>query len=620
MEIAIIILALGATVLAVTSLCRRLGFPAPLVLVVVGTIASFVPAIPTIELTPELVLLGFLPPLLYAAAIRTSLVDIRANIRPIGLLAVGLVLFTMLTVGLLTWWLLPIPLAAALAFGAVVSPPDAVAATAVARRIGLPRRIVTILEGESLLNDATALVALRTAVLALAGTVSVASVGLDFLVAAGGGAVIGFAVAAVIVLLRKRLRDTVSDTLLSFMAPFLAYVPAEELHASGVIAVVVAGLVLGHKAPIVQDAQSRMSERVNWNTIQFLLENAVFLLLGLQLRWILEDVGNDDLGVGTVAVFCLGALLVAMLSRPVMLFAGRFLLRRGDETSTGEKVPWQNLAIVSWAGMRGVVTIAAAFLLPEDTPHRQTLLLGAFVVTAGTLLIQGLSLPWLARALQVRGPDAREDMLQEASVTQAAVTAGVTALGEIRRPGDSDEVIADLATQSQLRTNRLWERLGRPDGETPSSQHRRLRLGMLTAERTEMLRLRDAGTIDHEILARVMDAMDVEEAFLTVFSEDEDPAGAAALATPAAQVGDCEHLRAGVDCSVPSGPVCEACVREGTETVHLRMCLTCGEVGCCDSSVGRHAERHFTETGHPVMRSFEPGESWRWCYVDELLG
>ena len=371
MEVPIIILALAATVLAVTSLCRRFGLPAPLVLVVVGTIASFIPAVPTIELTPELVLLGFLPPLLYAAVIRTSLVDIRANIRPIGLLAVALVLFTMLTVGLLTWWLLPIPLAAALAFGAVVSPPDAVAATAVARRIGLPRRIVTILEGESLLNDATALVALRTAVLAFAGTVSIGSVTVDFLIAAGGGAIIGLAVAAVIVLLRKRLTDTVSDTLLSFMAPFLAYIPAEEVHASGVIAVVVAGLILGHKAPIVQDAQSRMSERVNWNTIQFLLENAVFLLLGLQLRWILEDVQQDDLGIGTVVVFCLGALVVAMISRPVMLFAGRFLLTRGDQTSKGEAVPWQNLAVVSWAGMRGVVTIAAAFLLPEETPHRR---------------------------------------------------------------------------------------------------------------------------------------------------------------------------------------------------------------------------------------------------------
>lgn len=619
MEIAIIILALAAIVLGVTSACRRFGLPAPLVLVVVGTVLSFVPGVPTIELTSELVLLGFLPPLLYAAAIRSSLVDIKANIRPIGLLAVGLVLFTTLTVGLLTWWLLPIPLAAALAFGAVVSPPDAVAATAVARRIGLPRRIVTILEGESLLNDATALVALRTAMLAMAGAVTVGSVGLDFLVAAGGGAIIGLAVAAVIIMVRKRLRDTVSDTLLSFMAPFAAYVPAEELGASGVIAVVVAGLFLGHKAPIVQDAQSRMSERINWNTIQFLLENVVFLLLGLQLRWILEDVEQDDLSIATVAVFCLGALLVTVLSRPVMLFAGRFLLTRGRGPGRRERVPWQNIAVISWAGMRGVVTIAAAFLLPPETPHRQTLLLGAFVVTAGTLLIQGLSLPWLARRLGVRGPDAREDMLQEASVTQAAVRAGVAELSNARRPGDSDELIAELGQQAQLRTNRLWERLGRSEGEPPSAQYRRLRLEMLAAERAELLRLRDEGQVDHAILATVMGALDVEEAFLTVV-EERSVSDAAALATPAAQVGDCEHLRAAALTTAPSGPVCDDCVREGTDSVHLRMCLTCGNVGCCDSSVGRHAERHATQTGHPVMRSVEPGESWRWCYVDELLG
>lgn len=618
MEIAIIILGLGATVLAVTSVCRRFGLPAPLVLVVVGTIASFLPFVPTIELTPELVLLGFLPPLLYSAAIRTSLVDIRANFRVISWLAVGLVVFTMFAVGLITFWLLPVPLAAALAFGAVVSPPDAVAATAIARRIGLPRRIVTVLEGESLLNDATALVALRTASLALAGTVSVGSVSLDFLIKAGGGAAIGVVVAAIIIKLRKRMTDTVSDTLLSFMAPFVAYVPAEEVHSSGVIAVVVAGLLLGHKAPIVQDAQSRMSERINWNTIQFLLENAVFLLLGLQLRWILEEVGQDNLGTSTVIAFCVGALIATIVVRPIWIFAGIYVLfRRRDRLPFADI--WPSLAVTSWAGMRGVVTVAAAFLLPEDTPHRQTLLLGAFVVTAGTLLIQGLSLPWLARVLKVRGPDRREDMLQEASVMQAAVTAGAKALTQNRQPGDTDEVIGELIRQSQTRTNRMWERLGRVDGEPPSAQYRRLRMGMLSAERAEVLRLRDQGEIDHEILASVMDAMDVEESILAVFSEraDED---AVHLAAPTAGTGGCDHLQEAKDAVVPTGPVCQGCVDENTEPVHLRMCLTCGHVGCCDSSVGLHADRHFKQHGHPVMRSFEPGEMWRWCYVDELTG
>lgn len=616
----IIILSLAATVLVVASVCRRFGFPAPLVLVVVGTVASFLPFVPTIELTSDLVLLGFLPPLLYAAAIRTSLIDIRANFRTILWLAVGLVVFTMFVVGLLSWVLLPIPLAVALAFGAVVSPPDAVAATAVARRIGLPRRIVTVLEGESLLNDATALVALSTAGLALSQTVSVGSVSLDFLLKAGGGTVIGVVVAAVIIFVRKRMRDTVTDTLLSFMAPFLAYIPAEEVHSSGVIAVVVAGLLLGHKAPIVQDAQSRMSERVNWNTIQFLLENAVFLLLGLQLRWILEAVGEDDLSAGTIVTFCVGALLAAIIARPIWIFAGRYVLWSRDSRGRTQFADvWPGLAVASWAGMRGVVTIAAAFLLPPETPHRPTLILGAFVVTAGTLLIQGLSLPWLARTLKVRGPDRREDMLAEASVMQAAVTAGAKALEQARQPGDSDEVVDELIRQSQVRTNRMWERLGRVDGEPPSTQHRRLRMAMLAGERAEVLRLRDEGSIDHEILATVMDAMDVEESILTVFSERAE-ADAAELAAPAAGTGGCEHLQEATDCVVPSGPTCQGCIDEHTEPVHLRMCLTCGHVGCCDSSVGLHADRHFRETGHPVMRSFEPGESWRWCYVDELTG
>ncbi len=621
MDTAIVILGLAATVIAVTAVCRRLGLSAPLVLVVVGTGASFLPFVPTIELTSELVLLGFLPPLLYAAAIRTSLIDIRANLRSIGLLAVGLVLFTMVCVGFLTWWILPIPLAAALAFGAVVAPPDAVAATSIARRIGLPRRVVTILEGESLLNDATALVALRTAVLALATTVSVGSVSLDFLIAAGGGVAIGVAVALLIGMLRKRLTDTVSDTALSFMAPFVAYIPAEEVHASGVVAVVVAGLILGHKAPLIQDAPSRLSERINWNTIQFLLENSVFLLLGLQLRWILADVSSDDLGPGTVAMFCVGALLAAILARPVWIFGLAFgVLRRNATATSMSGAPWQSLAVVSWAGMRGVVTVAAAFLLPDDTPHRETLLLGAFVVTAGTLLLQGLTLPALARRLGVRGPDRREDVLQEASVLQAAVVAGLAELERVRRPDDRDEVIERLRGQAEARPNRLWEQLGRVEDEPPSAQYRRLRLAMLTAERTEVLRIRDEAQVDQEVLATVLATLDLEESIITVYQE-RSAANAGELATPAPIAGNCEHLGAADDHAVPLTPSgCPDCVREGLTWVHLRMCLQCGNIGCCDSSVGQHAEKHYGTEGHPVMRSFEPGESWRWCYVDQLLG
>ena len=626
MHSAIIILALAATVLAVTAICRRFGLAAPLVLVVVGTGAAFLPFIPTIELTSELVLLGFLPPLLYSAAIRTSLIDIRANFRSIGLLAVGLVLFTMATVGFLTWWILPVPLAAALAFGAIVAPPDAVAATAVARRIGLPRRVVTILEGESLLNDATALVALTTCLSVLdVGTgherPNVGSVTLDFVIAAGGGAAIGLGVAILVAFLRKRLTDTVSDTTLSFMTPFVAYIPAEEVHASGVIAVVVAGLILGHKAPIIQDAASRLSERINWNTIQFLLENTVFLLLGLQLRWILEAVGKDPLGVGTTALFCGGALIVAMVARPAWIFLGAYGLfrRRNGRTSLSDAPP-SHLAVLSWAGMRGVVTVAASFLLTEGIEHRATLILGAFVVTAGTLLVQGLTLPVVARKLKVRGPDRREDVLQEASVMQAAATAGLAELDRIQTGTDAPDILQRLREQAAARPNRLWERLGRPEEEPPSTQYRRLRRAMLAAERTAVLKIRDEAEVDQEVLATVLATFDLEESILTVI-EDRSADDARELSTPAAAAGDCEHLRSAPDSAIPQTPAgCPDCLREGTASVHIRMCLTCGNVGCCDSSVGRHAERHFTETGHAVMRSFEPGEAWRWCYVDTILG
>jgi CPA1 family monovalent cation:H+ antiporter len=393
------------------------------------------------------------------------------------------------------------------------------------------------------------------------------------------------------------------------------------VHASGVLAVVVCGLILGHKAPVIQDASSRQSERINWNTIQFLLENTVFLLLGLQLRWILADVASDDLGPGVITMFCVGALLAVVLSRPAWIFGLAYgVLRRSRTATSMSGAPWQHLAVVSWAGMRGVVTVAAAFLLPDDTPHRETLLLGAFVVTAGTLLLQGLTLPTLARRLGVRGPDRREDVLQEASVLQAAVSAGIAELDRVRGPDDADEVVQRLREQASARPNRLWEQLGRVEDEPPSAQYRRLRLAMLAAERAEVLRIRGEAQVDQEVLANVLATLDLEEAIIVEVAErSADERGE--LATPAPVAGECAHLTAADDHARPQTPAgCADCLRLGLTWVHLRMCLTCGNVGCCDSSVGQHAERHHEDLGHPVMRSFEPGESWRWCYVDELLG
>ena len=626
MDVAVAVLALVATVTLVGGLARSRGLHAPLLLTVVGVAASFLPFVPQVRLDPQLVLVGLLPPLLYATAIRSSLIDFKVHWRAIAMLSVGLVIFTALGVGLLTWWLLPVPFAAALAFGAVVAPPDAVATTAVARRIGLPRRIVTILEGESLLNDATALVTLGAAITAFSGAVSFADVGLDFLRASLGGALIGLAVAFLVGWIRERVTDAVTDTSLSFMAPFAAYLPAEAIHSSGVVAVVVAGLVLAHRGSLQQNAAARLSERVNWSTISFLLENTVFLLIGLQVRWIVEDVRGSTLSPSQIMLFCIATLAAVILLRPLWVFPVRYLIVRPGNKGPdpmGRTSPWTHSAIASWAGTRGVVTLAAAFVLPERTPHREVLVLAAMFVAAGTLLLQGITLPWLARRLDVRGPDPREDVLQEATVLQASVSAGLAEL-ERALPGLDPSIIEVLRERAQRRADTAWERLGRtdPENETPTETWRRLRLQMLHAERTAVLEIRSAGLADHEVIEAVLSALDLEELMLDRVAEDrQGDLREGWLLRPEERGGGCEHLAQAPSVRVPESPwVCPACVRDGLRWVHLRLCLDCGNVGCCSSSPGNHAEGHFREAGHPVMRSFEPGEAWRWCYVDELLG
>jgi CPA1 family monovalent cation:H+ antiporter len=258
--VALSILALVATVLAVTALAARIRFSAPLLLMLVGIGLSFLPRVPIPELTSELVLIGFLPPLLYAAAIRTSVIDFRANRRSIAQLSVVLVVVTAVGVGLITWLILPVSFAVALALGAVVAPPDAIAATTIARRVGLPRRLVTILEGESLVNDATAITCLRVAIAAIVGTISATQASVGFLIAALGGIAVGLAVAFIVIPIRARINRPVFDTAISLLVPFAAYLPAELLHiesfhGSGVVSVVTAGLILGHKSPVIQSGQ-----------------------------------------------------------------------------------------------------------------------------------------------------------------------------------------------------------------------------------------------------------------------------------------------------------------------------------------------------------------------------
>ncbi|MGH9009777.1 MAG: cation:proton antiporter [Acidimicrobiia bacterium] len=625
MDLASKIILLVATVAVVSAAARRISVPAPLLLVAAGIAASFIPGTPDYELDPEMVLVGILPPLLYAAAIRTSLIDVRRDRRAIALLSVGLVAFTCVVVGFISWLLIPeLPLAAGFALGAVVAPPDAVAATAVGRRVGLPRRMTNILEGESLLNDAIALVALRTSVAALAGSITAWRIGVEATVAAVGGTVVGLAVGAVLIAVRRRVENVVLDTTLSLLAPFVAFIAAEELsishtHPSGVLAVVIAGAMLGHYTDQLQSARARISERINWETIQFVLENSVFLLIGLQVRDVLDDVSRSSLGGGRLLLICGGVLLATIVSRFVWVFPATYLprlipaIRRIDPPP-----PWQVPAGVAWAGMRGVVTLAAVFALPESTPHRPVLVLAAFTVVAGTLLLQGATLPLVIRRLRLRGPDPAEDALAEAGALQEAARAGLARLDELAA-GAPPEVVARLRERTLERANHSWERLGAVGAETPSDAYRRLRLEMLAAERAAVQERRGAGLLEADLLLDVRHVLDVEESQLDRPVRDVDTSSGTPLV--AATGATCGHLQQTWPFDQPPGePVCRRCIEEGTQPVHLRMCLACGEVACCDSSVGRHATAHYEATHHSVMRSVEPGEAWRWCYLDQRLG
>ena len=627
---AVVVVAIVLVVIVVSRLVGPRGVPVPLALLVVGGILSAVPGIPEVRLSPDVVLFGLLPPLLYSASLSTSLVDIRAYRAKILSLSVGLVLFTALGVALVVWWLLPVSFALALALGAVVAPPDAVAATAVARRIGLPRKITTILEGESLLNDATALVTLRTALGAAglvahgvgesAEAVTPASVTLDLLVAVVGGVAVGVAAYVGIGWLRRRLTEVPADTALSFIVPFVAYAPAEVIGGSGVLAVVTAGLLLAHRSATLQSAPSRLAERINWSSVTFVLENAVFLLIGLQVFALVDDTREGELGTGRTLLVALAVLLAVLVLRPVWLFlqnAPAFV--RG----TMDRRALLGYTLVSgWAGMRGVVTLAAALTLPEETPMRPELVLVALVVTVGTLLLQGTTLPALARALDVRGPDPRQDALEEATVVGATIGAGLRAIEDA--PGADPAIVAVLHQQAADRVNRSWERLGTlgpGDRESPAEARARVRLDMIREERAELLRIRDRGGVEHEVLTSVLRQLDAEETALVWSATRDGDVRESELRPPDRIAGACDHLS---DDDRPHPPTdadgCPRCRAEGLTWVHLRACTTCGQVGCCDSSEGKHADAHFHETGHPVMRSIEPGEAWRWCYVDEVLG
>ncbi|AGL19684.1 Na+/H+ antiporter [Actinoplanes sp. N902-109] len=501
------------------ALARRLGFIAPLVLLVAGLALSYVPGMPSIHLDPDLVLIGILPPLLYVAALQTNLVAFRRALRPILLLAVGLVLLTSFVIGFAVHLVLPdVPLVACVALGAVVAPPDAVSATAIARRIGLPRRVVTILEGESLLNDATALVTVRIAVLALLGSaVGFWEIAGEVALKAGGGVLLGLVFAVGAAWLHRRITDPLLDDAVSLLTPFVVVIVAEELNSSSVVAVVIAGLYLGHRIPYLLSATSRLQMDAVWRLVNFLLEGIVFLLVGLQLRELIE---NIEVGLATTVRLTLVVFLVLVAVRFAWMYPATYLARLIPRVRAREERPPVAVpAVIAWAGMRGVVTLAAALTLPpndtfagNDYP-RELFVFVAFAIIVLTLLIQGTTLPMVARRLGVREDTSTEDALAEANVQHQASRAARESL-EAHADGAPPSVVERLRALTDSRSNNAWERLGSQQQETPSAAYGRLRREMITAERHVFKIARNEGRISEEVLTRAQRELDLEESQL----------------------------------------------------------------------------------------------------------
>src|SRR4051812_22899164 len=501
------------------ALARRLGFVAPLVLLVAGLGLSYVPGFPDAHLEPELVLIGILPPLLYVAALQTSVPAFRRQIRPILLLAVGLVLVTAFAVGTVVHVLLPsVPYASCVALGAIVAPPDAVSATAIARRIGLPRRVVTILEGESLLNDASALVMVRIAVMALLGsTVGFWEITGQVVGKAGGGLLIGLAFAFGAAWLHKKIEDSLLDDAVSLLTPFVVVIVAEELHTSSVVAVVVTGLYLGHRIPYLLSATSRLQMDAVWRLITFLLEGVVFLLVGLQIRDLVARIERD---LATTAAVTAAVFVTLVVVRFVWMYPATYLARLIPRVRAREERPPPSVpTVIAWAGMRGVVTLAAALTLPlnEKVPNadypRELFVFVAFAIIVLTLLIQGSTLPTLARRLGVKEDNSAADALAEAGVQHAASRAALERL-EAVADGAPHSVVDRLRALTDSRANSAWERLGNQEQETPSAAYGRLRREMIGAERRVFKVARNEGRISEEVLNRAQRDLDLEESQL----------------------------------------------------------------------------------------------------------
>lgn len=514
------LVALVAGSAAVAGLARRTPVPAPLLLVAAGLLAAYVPGVPAYTLDPHIVLPLLLPPLLHTAAVDSSYLDLRANIRPIAMLSVGYVLFATLAVGYAAYLVVPgLTVPVALVLGAVIAPPDAVAATAIARKLGLPNRLTTILQGESLVNDATAITAYKVALAAAVGVSAGWAGGIaEFLLASVGGIGVGLLLMVPIHQLRKRMREPLLQNTLSLLIPFVAYAAAERVHASGVLAVVVVALYLGHRNWQV-DFATRLQEEAVWKMVAFVLESVVFALIGLQLPVVLRGLGEYE-GLHA-AWYATAVFLAVVVARFLWVFPATFVPRwMSQRIRTREpETDWRAPVIVGWAGMRGVVSLAIAFSVPMWVPHRNLILFLTFTTVIGTLVVQGLTLPSLIRALKLPPKDVRAETLAEAQAQSEASRAAEERLAELLEEPENSTLpppLADrLRTVLERRRNAVWERLGGVHpvtGESADDVYRRLAREMIEAEREVFVALRDERRIDDEMLRALLRRLDLEEA------------------------------------------------------------------------------------------------------------
>jgi CPA1 family monovalent cation:H+ antiporter len=509
-------------VAALGLLAKKIEVAHPILLVLGGLLLGLIPGLGKFEINPDFIFLFFLPPLLFPAALFTSWRDFRDNLRPILSLALGLVLFTTIVVGYLAHYFIGLPLSAGFVLGAIVSPPDAIAASAIASRLGIPRRIVTILEGESLVNDATALVAYRFAVAALVASSTAFSLGgaaAQFVLIAAGGVGVGICIGWLAAKFHCRVDDPSIEITVSFLTPFVAYILAERLHLSGVMAVVAAGLYLGWRTPEITNSSTRLQGGPFWEMIEFILNGFVFILIGLKLPEVIRNLEGQSFW--PLFSYALLISLAVILIRIAWVFPATYLpqicFKKLCEREP--KPPWRHVALISWTGMRGVVSMASALAIPltmkngEPLPDRAMILFLTFVVIIATLVVQGLSLPFLVRWLGIKDDRSteKEEHLARLEANRAAL-ARLTELNEAG-PGKSD-ALTRLRVEYEDRVRQL-EFYEPGDAQahysTFSAEYENLSATTLKVEREVILSLRNNSVINDEVLRRIQRDLDLAE-------------------------------------------------------------------------------------------------------------